>query len=499
MLNILFEELHNIICDHITTITDLRNMSRTCKQLNDICKPKIINMENYYIEKYKDVDFVEFFKEHTIKKFTTELILDNCEHLLKDEYFDNNNDIIISISAFVGNLELIKYAKSKGCLTSGYAYSCASYSGHVNILEWFYENDNSMLESDYFAEFITRNACIGNNLNVIKWLLGYKVIKLEHYYNEICEYNAIKIFKFMMDEELIDEKLVDTIISYDNTILFQILLDNNWNISNDNYKKVIKNGSFNILKLITPNKYKIDENVMIEKINNDDIKILQLCIEYNISIGNKTYEYIFRNNYIDCFTWLYENGYKFTKYEYDYIIDCCSKKIITFCIDKQLLNIEYIYDMVYESDNYSVMVFLLENYNITKKIMLNHNNTYKCVYRLLGDHDLIIFVDNYFRQVTCNNVKAIENVKNNIITKPKYYILFENNKIKIRIVECENYVSKIIFVDNLGNVTTDDLDCDNDCWYYFLVYNDNPHIQIINYCKDKINGCNKHKHIVLNK
>ncbi len=75
-------------------------------------------------------------------------------------------DNAASVIAFGGNLSLLKFAVSKGCILDDGVYRDASIRGHLGIVIWAYENKCP------HPEEIIMGAALGGNNNILDWAQG---------------------------------------------------------------------------------------------------------------------------------------------------------------------------------------------------------------------------------------------------------------------------------------------------------------------------------------
>ena len=163
-----------LIIFHHLPITDKRNLMRTCKDcinLSDLIKRAAK-------EFYKTLCRTAYVAREKISScslygYTVELLFDEYVHLIPNRYITNKNDALYedpniyfnsaarcqisilkllvecnkNLSTFItcgcaagGHLELLKWAKKKGCNWDSTTCSYAASNGHLKLLRWAIKN-----------------------------------------------------------------------------------------------------------------------------------------------------------------------------------------------------------------------------------------------------------------------------------------------------------------------------------------------------------------------
>jgi hypothetical protein len=80
-------------------------------------------------------------------------------------YYEVSTDSrVIQFAALNGHLEMIKYARSKGCSFNKWACHDAASNGHLEVLKWLRENECP------WSKQTCVKAAEGNHLEVLVWL-----------------------------------------------------------------------------------------------------------------------------------------------------------------------------------------------------------------------------------------------------------------------------------------------------------------------------------------
>ncbi len=286
-MDTLLPELFELIRDSIIYVTDIRNLSRVNKKYNKSCEKRIIELEKLYRKKYIALDFTKYLNGRRVEKYTIEIILDKRYELIPENYYNQNNYIICSMLAFVGNLELLKYACSKLCPVSSYVSSCAIYNGHVDVLDW--SRCNSEIPIDPGSAGV--NLGTGGHTNVFEWLLENNAI--------ICIgtiiYNAtikghLHMLQFIQQHDLYKEKF--------------------YTYTTDSSQYAAQYGHIHILQWFYDNKYHLNDNYCLIAADSGQIKVLDWALKHHMFIEFTDYEIIVQNGHIEVLQWLIDNNFK---------------------------------------------------------------------------------------------------------------------------------------------------------------------------------------------
>lgn len=491
-MDTLLKEIYDMICNNISKICDLRNISRTCKYFNNICIPKIKNLENEYIIKYDDMGFCKYLKIFCNKKFIIEIILDGYYNFLKDEYY--NNKIMCDMLSLVGNFELLQYVVSKGCEYDEYTIKCASYGGHINILEYFYNLDKKQF---YYSE-CHDNACYSNKTNVLDWLKSKNYAFISNNFVPAIKRNSLDVIQWMVDNNIeFTDNCISWIIYYDNTEMLKLLGDRCKLMQNKICMYAINFAATNVLQMLQNNNVNItNNNYKICSIKYDSPNKLQWCISNGVSINtDKLCSDLIKNNMINNFIWLYNiDNCDIGDDVYKYYEPTCDLQIMEFCLEKSICNVDNMFNYIINKD-YDELLKLFLKY-IKKKLNYIHSTSSSKCFEILKNYDNI---DMYITSYGMHNfeISEIDNLMKFPFLCRKMHIHIINKKIKIERYEHDYFHNKIITIDNFGNILSDDLLCDNKCWIYFSIMKDCHHnnsdkyANNIEYCKNNMCGIHK--------
>jgi hypothetical protein len=282
-MNELIFDLFNLIIMQLNCITDIRNLSRVCSFYKELLKSTIIERETEYVQKYSKFNFSEHLKFYSIEKFTIEIILDEYYNLLPTHYFNKDNQIISSILAFKGNIEMFKFAKSRKCLMTKYSLSCAGYSGNIELIKFI---------SLYFEinANIARNASYGGHVIVIDWIrrLYPKLIEVGECIRAAIEFDKVNVLEYFVKNYEIN------------------------NYTKLNFHYAVECGKINVLEWLYENKYLNNSfSVYFKKSNN--IKVLEWAKNHNQIEGNNLCAYAANEGNLDALKWAHNNGYPFNE------------------------------------------------------------------------------------------------------------------------------------------------------------------------------------------
>jgi hypothetical protein len=76
------------VLKHITLITDLRNLMRTCKNFRNYISLTFSEFESNNKGKWMKYNFSKNMGEYSVESFTIEIVLDKYYHLLPERYFN---------------------------------------------------------------------------------------------------------------------------------------------------------------------------------------------------------------------------------------------------------------------------------------------------------------------------------------------------------------------------------------------------------------------------
>ena len=131
-------DIFNEIFSHLLTITDIRNLSRTCKTYYNICSDKIVKLQNEYNKKYSNVSLLQLLKPGSKELFTFELVINGYYDLIPEAYYSKDNKVMCAALALQGTLPMLEYARSKHCPITEDCANCAAFNNHIDILKWLF-------------------------------------------------------------------------------------------------------------------------------------------------------------------------------------------------------------------------------------------------------------------------------------------------------------------------------------------------------------------------
>ncbi len=287
-MDTLLPELFELVKDDIIYITDIRNLSRVNKKYNKSCEKRIIELEKLYRKKYIALDFTKYLNTHCVEKYTIEIILDERYELIPENYYNQNNYIICSMLAFVGNLELLKYACSKLCPVSSYVSSCAIYNGHVGVLDWIIRGNSEILIDSLSAGV---NLGTGGHTNIFELLLENDIIMCigTIIYNATIK-GHLHMLQFIQQHYFYKDKF------YTHTT--------------DSSQYAAQYGHLHILQWFYDNKYQLNDNCCLIAADCGQIKVLDWTLKHNIFTEFTDYGIIVQNGHIEVLQWLFDNNFK---------------------------------------------------------------------------------------------------------------------------------------------------------------------------------------------
>ncbi len=154
-------ELIIIIFEFVGKITDKRHFLRTCKLYNNLTKELFQNYLDNYLFKNK---YVWNYKNYCMETFTFELCYDSYFDIIPTRYFNKRNSNLISLLIKYGQLNLLKFAISNGCVLYNDMCNVAAHYGQLDILKWTIANGCTM------NEITCVKATLNGHLDVLKWL-----------------------------------------------------------------------------------------------------------------------------------------------------------------------------------------------------------------------------------------------------------------------------------------------------------------------------------------
>lgn len=343
MLSILIPDLLNIIF-HICSISDKRNLIRSCKSLNSLTKlmPQI---EIVFQKMINNTEFMEEFYKFTrfnnpLYKYTIELIYDGYAHLIPERYIIPENRImhyygnIYYQTAKKGNLAmlqlLLRIENPPNLKSNIDELICgAARGGHKNILEWI---SNKYKLTSSAAEYAAK----GNYFELLKWLY-HKNVVLTNAVNS----NAIKTANTTMIKWVFDRNSDDSDYSYyavkSNTMeLIEWLHEKYPSIISEICNNAIEFGNLEMLKWGLQHNYKINYESLLGYVQGGHIKILEWLIKNgHIRYKNDSLTvYAAFHNKFDTLKWAYENGFPLTSEVTERAADNGNIEMLKWCKDR---------------------------------------------------------------------------------------------------------------------------------------------------------------------
>ncbi len=169
-MNALPNELIILIFETILLITDKRQFLRTCNKYNILTKQPMIKYENDH--QIKGFDKIS---EYCVDKFTLELSHDKYFDRIPEHYIVLENLMLVSASAYFGNILLLDKLKSYGYSSRirDNVFENAAMNGQLDVLKWAYANDyKNSFDASYFA-------AINGQVDVLKWLGEHSVMDIK--------------------------------------------------------------------------------------------------------------------------------------------------------------------------------------------------------------------------------------------------------------------------------------------------------------------------------
>ncbi len=183
---------------------------------------------------------------------------DNSRIKILQWLFDNKlivNSSFCEQAKNKGYLDILDFALNKGFIITNDNIELVIIEGHINVLQWLYDNNN----------FKPNNTCcintiIHGKIDVLIWML-----------NHGCH---------------IDETVFDYLIKYNRINMLQWLLDNKYNMNYNIYETAIYHGKYDVVKWIITNNIYI-EPITLE-IKSHNYKLIKLLLNHDLLIINST-------------------------------------------------------------------------------------------------------------------------------------------------------------------------------------------------------------------
>ncbi len=476
-MDTLLPELSEKIRDSVIRITDIRNLSRVNKKYNDLCKDRITDLEIFYKKKYDGLFLIKHLMASPLEKYTIEIILDGCYSLLTEKYY-GDNPVICNMFAFVGNLELLKYAYSKSCPIDRTLYSCAAYIGHVDMLQWIVVN--TKLEPTQHS--LETNVVVGGHVNVLDWMLLHKMeINSAVICGNLGKYGHLCILEWLKFHKYEIKSSMFGVAARYGHLPFII-----WGYEN-NY---ISKGSFYVDSLEC-------DSLGNSAARNGHVHILDWALKHNYDIKFDDYDYklIIKRKYINVLQWLYEHNFTFPDKIYEYIVRYDQISVLQWANDHGYK----ISDSIYTSEfryGKNVLNYIIKNISITKPITINYNQNEFTTIELIIKYEKL----NEDKQMRIDVLRldfgAIELIIDKYFTtKKQFHFIINKETITLKKYgdedDCDN--QQIIYLKNDGTIQTCGFGCNDKCWWYLLMFCKNKDSDLQISIKEKINRCLQHK------
>lgn len=489
-------ELFPGIRDNLTCITDVRNLSRTCKPYNKLCKRRVHILKKQYAVKYCDFKFVSHLNRRsiTVEKFTVEIILDGYVDLLPEKYYNAKNSMMCSVLAFRGYFKLLKIAYKKLCPLTNYTFNCATHNGNLNILKWIILHNNEI-----YCEGIYQNASRQNHIHILQWMLthGHKPNK-QILYDEAVSKGNVDVLQWMLDNKysLENESILCDGAYYGNINIIKWGIYCGFKNDKNFCDHAAKGGSCNVLDWALRYNHAIDyESIFNKAIKYNKVKVLQWLLKHKYEINyEKICDVAIKNNRMEMFEWALKTGYKIPNSFSSVINDNNAVKFLQWMVDNNCEIDPNILENAITTKNTSIIEWMISNKLITNPIVLPILPKYKSTIELLLQHNLFA-IDTDIHVKLLNNKISIpkDYSKTYLQTKKQYHFIIENDKIKKfeygKSMKCTK--QKIIYFGPDGEISACNFDCDNHCWWDFLAYCIySPDKKII---RKNINKCDLHK------
>ncbi len=275
-------DIHNKILNDIKQITDLRNLSLTCKLYNDQCVMKIIHLENKYLHKYSKFGFKGYLTNHCIEKFTIEIIMDGYYHLLTDKYYNIKNTIICSMLALKNKMELLNYAIGKQCLYDDYTLGCAACGGDINTFKVMID----LMPIKTYNSTVVNNVAFGGNIEILKWLCNNNYndrFKSFQFYELLGRYGQIELLEWCNNNlgtyHIINSSFCNEAAKHNKLNIIRWAHEKEYIRESQFHVVAATNGQLNIIKWAHKHKYIKNNSFCSNAIRHGHINILQFALD----------------------------------------------------------------------------------------------------------------------------------------------------------------------------------------------------------------------------
>jgi hypothetical protein len=454
---------------HIRYITDARNLSKVCPLYNQLLSQHVDHLEKEYKFRYADLKFVEWWDlpDGTKEKYTVEIILDGYCHLIPEYYYSPYNKIIFPMLAFGGNFELLKVAHQKGCEWDQYAVRCASYSGHLDILEWLLNNRwIKKHEGDIYL-----NVVIVPQLKILDWLNTKIEINSGKLQNNAMSRGQISVLEWMESHgfriEVPECYRIGTQSGH--VHLLQWAKDRNIEPEESFYNEAVTFGHPNILDWALENGYLKEIPQWDWAIENEHTNVLDWALDHDYVLDDSFYAKVIKADSTEILKWAIKRGFELTKSWRDLAISSQKVDIINWMIEAKMITEPIILPITYLTT--SVADLLLE-----QNLLQIDSLTYLGLIR--------------FGHISLDNIN-----EEYFVTKPQYHFVICNTQILYMKYGSEDncFNQKITCCDNKGNYDIDDFKCGHKCWWYFWLFSQSNNRVFLG----KIGNCDIHQKYVL--
>jgi hypothetical protein len=437
-----------------------------------ICATYITHLEKEYQTKYSHLTFVKYLRlPDDIRKYTVEIILDEYYDLLSKNYFTSENDIICSMLAFKGNFSLLKFANKSECPIDKYTIRCASYSGHLDILDWLLVN----LPKTEYEESVRHNAVIGSQVGVLEWLHAKTQINFSELESEAITNGRIVILEWMIKNNLVIDfsKCFKDGAKFGYVHLLQWAHDQGSKPSSQSYiHTAIEHNHPKILQWAFDHNY-IMETPRWEVARKTDV--LNWALDHGYILDDSFYAHVVRLNKSEFLQWAFDRDNKYKLYDgwsTDAVQNGCLK-ILDWAKDHGYELDNSLGELAVRHYRTNTLGWLIENKIITEPIAVNVENENKDLAILLFQKNLLkIGAKSYLKLIELG-VIGLEAIQEEYFTTRKQYHFIIGEKTNHRIKygdsdDCTN--QKIIYYNQYGYPITDDFNCGLKCWFYFWLF-----------------------------
>jgi uncharacterized CHY-type Zn-finger protein len=468
IISTLPKDLLKYLFSHVERITDARNLSKVCTVFRDSIGEHIeklkIAYQNDYVGGLNDYLKME---DGAKEKYTVEIILDGYCHLLPEHYYSPDNKIICSALAFVGNLELLKVAKKRKCPIDNYTIRCASYRGHIDVLELLIGNCLKYYECE-----ICHEAVISLQLKVLDW---YQ-IKVG-----IC---PLTVQRYAMKEKQI--------------LVLDWMEQNNIHVRiGDCFTSAVRTGYVPLLRWAKNKNSEPYAGFYNDAVENGHPGVLLWALENNYLRNVPDWTLAISKEHTNVLDWAIEHGYVLNSSFYEKVVDSDKTTILEWTRKHNIELNKSLCDLAVSNKNHNVLEWMIKTKMITKPVsMVIIYQTLDTASILLKNNLLQLDTDTYLHLIKYGLILFDAINEEYFITKKQYHFVIYEMKIKQITYgpadDCSN--QKIICCDHEGNYISDGFNCGHRCWWYFWLFSQLDERKFL----DKIFNCDVHQKYISN-